>query len=235
MDVSALGARVPLSDSTVYFLNDRAVSKQEATAVAAGDISSVEVKRLNRSKPVAEVHVTLVSDSTRRVLKLGSDSAQRAYQSDKGSKGFLERTNNGADDPTQTLTLQSDSNRLSILPRRDPDASCNTNTVTAVGADGGARVRIRGQAVSGVAQPCTEHGAPLIIVDGVVMAPGAVDLKRRDPLIIVDGVIMAPGAFDLSTINRNDIESIEVIKGAAAANRYGPAAADGVISIKRKK
>jgi len=256
MDVSALAARVPLTDSTLYFVNERAVSKQEATSVASGDISSVEIKRATRTKPVAEVHVTLASDSTRQVLRLGSDSAQRAsYQA---YKGVVERKKDGAGDPGQTLHLHADSISLSGSPTRDlsqvapektaamvpgasdriasgtlaiqmsdsgvvkgtgtnvifRDPACVSGSVTSVGANG-ARIRIRGQSSVGATEvQCTERGTPLFLVDGV---------------------IMAPGSFDVNSIKAMDIESIEVIKGAAAANLYGSRAANGVISIKLKK
>lgn len=52
------------------------------------------------------------------------------------------------------------------------------------------------------------------------------------PLVIVDGILTAGGLKD---INAEDIESMEVIKGAAAASFYGSRAANGVISITTKR
>ncbi len=52
------------------------------------------------------------------------------------------------------------------------------------------------------------------------------------PLVLVDGVITKNGLAD---INGNDIESIEVLKGAASANAYGSDAANGVLSITTKR
>ena len=52
------------------------------------------------------------------------------------------------------------------------------------------------------------------------------------PLLIVDGVITQGSLAD---IDANDIESIEVLKGAAAANTYGSDAANGVIQILTKR
>ncbi|MEX1258717.1 MAG: SusC/RagA family TonB-linked outer membrane protein [Gemmatimonadota bacterium] len=52
------------------------------------------------------------------------------------------------------------------------------------------------------------------------------------PLVVVDGVILSgegvPGTVDLESM---DIESMEVIRGAAASSLYGSRAASGVISI----
>lgn len=54
----------------------------------------------------------------------------------------------------------------------------------------------------------------------------------QQPLVIIDGVISQNGLAD---INGNDIESIEVLKGAASANTYGSAAASGVIAVTTKR
>ena len=62
------------------------------------------------------------------------------------------------------------------------------------------------------------------------------------PLFVVDGVILTQTLGDAYANNRTlvdfnpeDIESIEVIKGAAAASIYGSRAAAGVIQIKTKR
>jgi TonB-linked SusC/RagA family outer membrane protein len=53
-----------------------------------------------------------------------------------------------------------------------------------------------------------------------------------DPLIIIDGVITRSSLAD---IDANDIESIEVLKGAAASSYYGSDAANGVVQITTKR
>ena len=54
----------------------------------------------------------------------------------------------------------------------------------------------------------------------------------QNPLIILDGVILEGGLAD---INTEDIERIEVAKGAAGASLYGSRAANGVIQIFSKR
>ncbi|MFW6193281.1 MAG: TonB-dependent receptor plug domain-containing protein, partial [Gemmatimonadota bacterium] len=54
-----------------------------------------------------------------------------------------------------------------------------------------------------------------------------------EPLIIVDGVVQGDDAA-LSDLNTLDIESIEIVKGAAAERLYGERASDGVIQITTK-
>lgn len=51
-----------------------------------------------------------------------------------------------------------------------------------------------------------------------------------DPLVIIDGI---PGS--LGIINPNDIESVTVLKDAAAATIYGSRGANGVVVVKTKK
>jgi TonB-linked SusC/RagA family outer membrane protein len=55
--------------------------------------------------------------------------------------------------------------------------------------------------------------------------------RSQDPLYIVDGVIING---NLPEISPNDIESVEVVKGAAAASLYGARAGNGVITITTK-
>lgn len=52
------------------------------------------------------------------------------------------------------------------------------------------------------------------------------------PLIIMDGIIITTSLAD---INVDDIESMEVVKGAAASALYGSRAANGVIAITSKR
>src|SRR5262249_25925600 len=53
--------------------------------------------------------------------------------------------------------------------------------------------------------------------------------KSTSPLIVVDGVILGESSADLNSL---DIESIEVVKGAAGASLFGSRAASGVIQIR---
>jgi TonB-linked SusC/RagA family outer membrane protein len=104
-------------------------------------------------------------------------------------------------------------------------------------------------------------GVPGVSVSGSSSAPGAVSSIRvrgmgsinagNEPLYVIDGTPMNAGnasAFNsepgsgyndagtslLATLNSNDIESITVIKDAAAASLYGSRAANGVVVITTK-
>ncbi len=60
--------------------------------------------------------------------------------------------------------------------------------------------------------------------------------KTNSPLVVVDGVIQSQ-AFGAASADLEalDIESIEVVKGAAAASLYGSRAQSGVIQIRTKR
>ncbi|HEV7836575.1 MAG TPA: TonB-dependent receptor plug domain-containing protein, partial [Gemmatimonadaceae bacterium] len=71
--------------------------------------------------------------------------------------------------------------------------------------------------------------APSIVLRGPVSlnATG----RTQQPLYLLDGVPLSGGLPD---INPNDIENVEVVKGAAAASLYGARAGAGVINITTK-
>ena len=97
---------------------------------------------------------------------------------------------------------------------------------------GGFRFRIRGgNSISGTSEP-------LVIIDGIFM-----DNANRNTTSGAGGGNSATGAATfgmqggtrgLGALNPEDIESMEILKGAAAASLYGSRAAAGVIVVKTK-
>jgi len=106
--------------------------------------------------------------------------------------------------------------RVADLPVPSPNAATSLQ-----GKVAGATV------VSGSGRP---GSAPSILLRGVT----SLDASGRDqePLYIVDGVIMSSGLVDMDAL---DIQSIEVVKGAAAASLYGSRAGSGVIQIRTRR
>jgi len=92
--------------------------------------------------------------------------------------------------------------------------------------------------VQSVAPSGQPGGAQTIRIRGVSSVTGV-----NDPLWVVDGVPVNTGDFSrltqttnaLAGINPNDIESVTVLKDAAAAAIYGSRAANGVILVTTKK
>lgn len=91
------------------------------------------------------------------------------------------------------------------------------------GAGGSVKINLRGN------RSAKGDSSPLYVIDGVPMAgqgaaqPGEIENPGRD------------GGDGISNLNPEDIESINILKGAAASVLYGSQAANGVIMITTKK
>jgi TonB-linked SusC/RagA family outer membrane protein len=96
-----------------------------------------------------------------------------------------------------------------------------------VPATGSAATALAGK-VSGV-QVLRGSGLPGGGETRVVLRSPTSIRKTVAPLYVVDGVILGSNPADIAAL---DIESIEVVKGAAAASLYGSRAANGVIQIR---
>lgn len=98
-------------------------------------------------------------------------------------------------------------------------------TPNATGAGSSSKVLIRGNA------SILGNNSPLIVIDGIPMA----DHQNGQ----IEGNIAYGGGHDggdgLSNINPDDIESINILKGANASALYGSRAANGVLLITTKK
>ncbi len=68
---------------------------------------------------------------------------------------------------------------------------------------------------------------PLYVVDGMLINSDAADMST--------GVTLGPRISALSSINPNDIESIEILKDASATAIYGSRGANGVVIITTKR
>ncbi len=102
-----------------------------------------------------------------------------------------------------------------MLQSRVPGIAVNTSSGTA----GTSRnIRIRG------ASSISLSNQPLIFIDGIAFNSGTVNLGLNGQL-----------TDRLNDLNPDDIESIEVVKGPAAATLYGSDASAGVIQIITKK
>jgi TonB-linked SusC/RagA family outer membrane protein len=79
----------------------------------------------------------------------------------------------------------------------------------------------------------TTSGRPGATQSVLLRGPQSINASGRGqgPLYIVDGIIISGGLPD---INPQDIESVEVVKGAAASSLYGSRAGNGVIQITTK-
>ena len=117
----------------------------------------------------------------------------------------------------QTMLQKSEPNVLNTLAGKIPGVDIRAGQ----GAPGAAtRIQIRGvSSFSG--------GEPLIVVDGI---------PYSNPLVNTTNPFAGGGTYGsgINNLDPNDIESINVLKGAAAASLYGSRAANGVLLITTK-
>ena len=93
---------------------------------------------------------------------------------------------------------------------------------SAAGMGGAVRVVMRGP------KSLAQSNQPLYVIDGI-------PINNRSNDDIKGGIYSSqPGAEGISDINPDDIESVSVLSGAAAAALYGSAAAQGAVMIKTK-
>lgn len=104
------------------------------------------------------------------------------------------------------------------------DAS-RLNQVPATSVSGSLAGKVSGVSVK------TTTGTPGGSADLLLRADNNLSVGS-DPLIIIDGIIMEGSMGD---INVDDVQSIEVVKGAAASSLYGSRAGNGVIVVTSKR
>ncbi|HMG96403.1 MAG TPA: TonB-dependent receptor plug domain-containing protein, partial [Gemmatimonadaceae bacterium] len=93
---------------------------------------------------------------------------------------------------------------------------------------GGGQIQIRGQS------SLIGRIEPLIIIDGVAIS----NATRSNRMAVVTGSLNSGeenGTNRLADINPNDIESVEILKSAAASAIYGSQATNGVVVITTKR
>ena len=122
------------------------------------------------------------------------------------------------------IARSSEQNVVAALAAKAP----NIQVITSSGDPGASSfIRIRGP------KTITGTGQPLFVVDGTPIDNSTRNPKVNDPFGGFTGGIGTPNRA--SDINPDDIESIEILKGAAAAAIYGARAGQGVVLITTKR
>ncbi|MDR1974654.1 MAG: TonB-dependent receptor [Bacteroidales bacterium] len=152
-----------------------------------------------------------------------------------------------ADADGKTLTLSQNSNQLSqvvVVGYGTATKEKLTGSVTSVG-EREFRQGINTTATSLIAGKVagvniTPNGGRAGDGNQIRIRGGASLNASNDPLIIVDGLPLSNDGISgltnpLSSVNPNDIESISILKDAAATAIYGSRASNGVVIITTKK
>ncbi|MFN8861788.1 MAG: SusC/RagA family TonB-linked outer membrane protein [Gemmatimonadaceae bacterium] len=167
-------------------------------------------------KPVTLLARTIGYRPVKHVITLTAGRIEQNFDLDKDVLNLEAVVTTGVSDATSqrktTFAVAAvDNQQIKEAPASSPLGTLNGRvagaSVTAVNGEPGSapRIRLRG---------------PTSLTGG------------QDPLIIVDGTI---SRISLADINAEDIERIEVIKGAAASSLYGSDAANGVVQIFTKR
>ncbi len=199
-------ARVPDQDVTLVF---RIIGyKRGELHVGAGESGAVEIGLTRDPFKLEEVVVTgQATGQERRNLANAISTVDAAD---------LDQT------PTPSLEQQ--------LQGKVAGADIQTNS----GAPGGG-VQVRMRGVTSINAPAE----PLYVVDGVIMSDIAIPSNQNavtgasqgsNPTVNQDAQVNR-----IADINPEDIERIEVLKGAAASSIYGVRASNGVVIITTKK
>jgi TonB-linked SusC/RagA family outer membrane protein len=135
---------------------------------------------------------------------------------EKKELGYAVSTVNGVE-----LTKARDPNLLNSLAGKVAGVRISQQSGT---VGGSSRVMIRG------ANSISSASEPLFVVDGIPISNSSFNNSETD--IVTGGVDVGNRAGDL---NPDDIESMTVLKGAAASALYGSRARNGVIVITTKR
>lgn len=122
----------------------------------------------------------------------------------------------------EQVTVNRTTNFMNALEGKVPGVNI---TSLGTGPAGTSKIRIRGQSSFGA------QNSPLIVMNGVPIDNTTFGVGGP---IGTRGVGNSDGGDGLSSINPDDIESMTVLKGGAAAALYGARAKDGVIMITTK-
>ena len=131
---------------------------------------------------------------------------------------------------SEELTVNRTSNLMNALQGKV--AGVNISSL-GTGPGGTSKIRIRGQSsMSG-------QNNPLIVVNGVPIdntnfGTNQGNAAADNSIGVRGGGVYSDGGDGLSSINPDDVESMTILKGAAASALYGSRAKDGVIMITTK-
>ena len=223
---------------------------QGATVATVGVAGGLGVVRTNEQGqyrlrvPLGEVSLIARSIGFKRVtVKVGSAQAVQDFTLEKDVLQLEQVTITGQVTTIEsrnatTAIAQVQAADLTKAPAQDINQQLQGKVLGATinmnsGAPGGAgQIQIRG------ASSVIGNSQPLIVVDGVIISNEGFSSGAN----AVTGAAGAAAASNqdavvnrLADINPNEIESIEVLKSAAATALYGSRATNGVVIIRTKK
>lgn len=188
-------------------------------ALTQGALSNAQGRFIMLNVPAGthEIQVQLIGygESTQQVTVTAGQTATVEFQLNSTALRLQELVVTGVAGSTPRVKLPFTVEKVDFTEMAVPASS----------ADGLIAGKVPGaKVVRGSGQPGSEGG---ILLRGPTTITGT-----QNPLIIVDGVITDNTLADLGAL---DVESIEIVKGAAGASLYGSRAQNGVVQIRTRR
>jgi TonB-linked SusC/RagA family outer membrane protein len=225
--VTAVGSNEPLGDARILIVNTSRVAT-----------SDVEGKFTVRNVPAGAVDV--------RVLRVGYQEQKKTIQLTAGGTSNVDFT------MSQAVILLPDVVTTATGEQRRVEIGNAVTAITDVNN------KVETTPVANIADLLVAKAPGVIVLPGAMTGANATVRIRglsslatsgsgitNDPIYVIDGVRLASGTISLgtggttgsllNTLDPNEIEDIEIVKGPSAATLYGTDAANGVIVISTKK
>ena len=223
----------PLPEAVVTLVGQAAGAKTDLHGKFALTVPSGAVRIVARAIGRKRKEVGVGADESEIDISLDQDIFNLEEVVVTGQATETERAN------ATTSTAIVDGAEISQVQAQSLDRAlqgriAGANIQTNSGAPGsGVQVQIRGP------HTIIGNADPLVVVDGVIYSnvtvPSGLSTVTASSSNIGNANAQDDGTNRLADINPNDIESIEVLKSAAAGSIYGSKAANGVIIIHTKR
>ena len=202
-----------------------------------GTVTDIDGNFVLNTTPNAKLVFSYVGYTAQTIPVAGKSTLNVSMKEETNTMNEVVVTAMGIMRKEKSLTYATQQVKAEDLMKvQDPNAANSlegkvagiTITPSAGGAGGASKIVLRGN------RSILGNSSPLIVVDGVPMSNGI----RGQQGMSGEGfgsTGMSEGSDPLSLINPDDIESINVLKGANAAALYGSRAANGVVMITTKR
>ncbi len=226
--ITTAGAGTPLQDATVTVVGQQAGARTNERGEYRVRVTGGDVTLMARALGYKRQETRVPAASQTANFALERDVLQLEGMTITGAATVVDRRNAGV------ATVSVSGEDISRVPAPSLESAMQGKVVGAQismnnGAPGGGgQIQIRN------ASSLLGRIDPLYVVDGVIIS----NAVRSTGLSTITGSLNAGeenGTNRLADINPNDIENVEILKGAAASAIYGSQATNGVVVITTKR
>lgn len=226
--ITMAGSGTPLQDATVTVIGQQTGARTNERGEYRVRVTGGAVTLMARALGYKRQEQRVAASSETANFALERDVLQLEGMTITGAATAVDRRNAGV----ATVSVSGD--EISRVPAPSLESAMQGKVVGAQismnnGAPGGGgQIQIRN------ASSLLGRIDPLYVVDGVIIS----NAVRSNGLSTITGSLNAGeenGTNRLADINPNDIENVEILKGAAASAIYGSQATNGVVVITTKR